>query len=128
MCRWPTLSKDDYKLAVLEFFTYNRSELQALKSGRGVSDYLNQLKERFPNYAISVCAHSMGNIVMMEALKNDLTLARRNIDNYVLMQAAVPAHCYDPALANYDVLAALELTKPTPDTYRGYPGAINNAV
>ena len=126
--RWPTLSKDDFKLPLLDYATYNASELRAFKSGRGVSDYLNHLKQRFPDYPVNVCAHSMGNIVMMEALKRDLSVGRTNVNNYVLMQAAVPAHCYDTSLPNYGVFTNAEQAYHTPDTYRGYPGTISAAV
>jgi hypothetical protein len=126
--RWPTLSKDDFKLPLRDFTTYNRSELRAFKSARGVSDYLNHLKQRFPDYSLNVCAHSMGNIVMMESLRHDLSVGRTNVDNYVLMQAAVPAHCYDATLTNYSRFILAEQLVPTPDTYRGYPGAIQGIV
>jgi hypothetical protein len=116
---------DDFP--VLEV-TYNRSELRAFKSGRGVSDYLNALRQRFPNHSLSVCAHSMGNVVMMEALKHDVVVGRTNIDNYVVMQGAVPAHCYDASLTNYSRFIPYEQVAPTPDTYRSYLGALNQAV
>jgi pimeloyl-ACP methyl ester carboxylesterase len=113
----------------LDYATYNESELRAFKSARGVSDYLNHLRQqRFPDYSISVCAHSMGNIVMMEALRRDLNVGRTNINNYVLMQAAAPAHCYDTSLPNYAPFISAEQGNATPDTYRGYPGAISGAV
>ena len=135
--RWPTLSKDDFNslAAVLNdfqsLFTYNKSEFRAFQSGRGVSDYLTHLRQRFPDRTIGVCAHSMGGIVMMQALKLQLAAGQTNIDNLVIMQAAVPAHCYDPSLANFAPFLAAEtniFSMRTPDTYRSYPGAINSAV
>jgi hypothetical protein len=128
--RWPTLSKDtDGQIA--QFATYNRSEFRAFQSGRGLSDYLTHLRQRFPDRTIGVCAHSMGNIVMMQALTLQLAAGLTNINNYVLMQAAVPAHCYDSSLPNYGPFLAAEtnaFNMRTPDTYRSYPGAINSAV
>jgi hypothetical protein len=44
------------------------------------------------------------------------------------MQNAIPAHCFDSALADYSKFSTKELTNHTPDTYRGYPGAVNTAV
>ena len=70
----------------------------------------------------------MGNIAVAEALKFDLSSGRTNIDNYVLMQAAVPAHCYDTNLANYARFLTAETNTPTPDMYRGYAGNISSAV
>jgi hypothetical protein len=128
--RWPTLSKDTDG-PVGQFATYNRSEFRAFQSARGVSDYLAHLRQRFPDRSINVAAHSMGGIVMAEALKRDVGLGRRSINHLVIMQAAVPAHCYDTTLPNYVPFVSAEtniLSMPTPDTYRGYPGAINGAV
>ncbi len=128
--RWPTpFPKDDYVLPFLDLFTYNRSEFRAFKSGQAVSDYLNALKQRFPAYSLNVASHSMGGIVMMEALKRDLGLGRTNVDNYVVMQGAVPAQCYD---TNYPYLPSLvqkeQESSGSIDTYFGYPGTINQAV
>jgi hypothetical protein len=126
--RWRTLSKDDYRLPFLDLFTYNKSEFRAHQSGVALANYFNWLRGRFPDYTIGVCAHSMGNIVMMQALRAELAASRQDIDNYVLMQAAVPAHCYDTTLADYPPFTGRESTSPTPDTYRGYPGAIDGAL
>ena len=124
--RWPTLSKQtDGSLG--QYLTYNRSEHIAFESARGASAYFDWLASRFPDYSINVAAHSMGNIVMMETLKDQLAAGHYAIDNYVLMQAAVPAHCYDTSLANYSRFDSPPLAY-TPDTYRGYPGSINNAL
>jgi pimeloyl-ACP methyl ester carboxylesterase len=132
--RWPTLSKDDYNNlpeVVSDFLsrtTYNRSEFIAWRSAAGLSAYLTNLKQRFPNYSLNVCAHSMGNVVMAEALKLQLAASQQNVNNYVLMQGAVPASCYDTTFTNYAPFLAAEQSEPTPNTYWGYPGAINQAV
>ncbi len=129
--RWDTLSKDDFKFAstLQSFTTYNSSEYRAWESAKGVSDYLTSLKQRFPNYNLNVCAHSMGNVVMAEALKLQLAAGQHNVNNYVLMQAAVPASCYDTSFTNYAPFLEAEQQKgPTPNTYWGYPGAIGGAV
>jgi hypothetical protein len=44
------------------------------------------------------------------------------------MQAAVPASCYDTSFTNYAPFIEEELSRPTPNTYRGYPGSIGAAV
>jgi hypothetical protein len=128
--RWPTLSADDYRhlSELLSYTTYNRSEHIAFDSGAGTCAYFDWLRGRFPDYSIGVAAHSMGNIVMMEALKDQLAEGHSAIDNYVMMQAAVPAHCYQTNLANYNLFTAAEANYPTPDVYRGYPGNIATAV
>jgi pimeloyl-ACP methyl ester carboxylesterase len=132
--RWPTLSADDYRnlpqvLAELESeTTYNPSEFIAWRSGTGVSSYLTHLKQRFPNYNLNVASHSMGGIVMAEALKKQLAAGQTNVNNYVLMQAAIPASCYDTSFSNYPPLVAANESAPTPNTYQGYPGAVNEAV
>ena len=128
--RWPTLSADDFKFFAnaQSYLTYNRSEHIAFDSGAGTCAYLDYLKSRFPDYSINVAAHSMGNVVMMEALKDQLAEGHAVIDNYVLMQAAVPAHCYQTNLPDYSAFTAAENNSHTPDIYRGYPGNIAGAV
>lgn len=128
--RWHTLSEDDFWFfsQVEAYQTYNPSEYIAFRSAQGTSDYFDWLKSRFPNYSISVAAHSMGNIVMMEALKIQLAEGHKDIDNYVLMQGAVPAECYDANAPGCPSLIAQESDSPTPDEYLTYPGAINNAI
>ena len=57
-------------------------------------------------------AHSMGNIVTGSALHRGLT-----VDNYILLQAAVPAGCYDTSsgINSYSRFTSAESTSPTPD-------------
>ena len=128
--RWPTLSSDDYWLfsTRLSYTTYNRSEYIGHRSADGTSAYFDWLKARFPGYSINAVAHSMGNIVMMETLKLQLAAGSYDIDNYVMLQAAVPAHCYDTSLANYSLFTAVEANSHTPDIYRGFPGNIATSV
>src|SRR6185503_6944760 len=74
-------------------------------------------------------SHSMGGIVMMEALKCDLSLGRTNVDNYVLMQAAVPADCYDSnSPIHFPFIYAEDVNVSTPNTYFKYPGTISGAL
>ena len=115
---WPTLVGPT---------TYNRSEFIALHSAHGVAAYFDWLQSRFPDYSINVIGHSMGNVVMMETLRLHLATLTKVIDNYILTQAAEAAHCYDPSLPDYARFTDPSLA-PTPDTYRGFPGAISNAV
>ncbi|MCX6938767.1 MAG: hypothetical protein NTU80_12920, partial [Verrucomicrobia bacterium] len=87
--RWPTFygGPDDDDSAPAGIFTYNNSEYRAWKSGESLRQYVNQLPS---NYVRHVVAHSMGNIVTGAALKNGMSAS-----NYVMLNAAVPAMCYD---------------------------------
>jgi len=65
---------------------------------------------------------------MAETLKLQLAASQRNVNNYVLMQVAVPASCYDASFTNYAPFLSAEATQPTPNTYWVYPGSIGGAV
>ena len=126
--RWPTRSADTDTNG-LDYLTFNRSEYIAFESGTGAAEYFNNLRQRFTNDTISVCAHSQGNIVMMEALKELALVDQTPLDNYVIMQAAVPAHCYDTTVANFQpFLDAESNILPTPNTYLNYAAGITNAL
>jgi hypothetical protein len=132
--RWPTRSADTdtnllFGLIPSEFLTFDRSEHIAFKSGQGAAAYFNDLRGRYTNYIISTCAHSMGNIVMMEALNELAASNQAPLDNYVMMQAAVAAHCYDTTVPSFQPFldAEVNLTQ-TPNTYAGYATGIDNAL
>jgi hypothetical protein len=125
--RWPTLSSDTSG-ELRQYLTYNRSEHIAFKSGAGTAGYLNDLRNRFPEHTISVAAHSMGNIVMMEALKQLAAASQRPIDHYVMMQAAVPAHSFDTSVTNLPLFTTSESRVPTPNTYHNYAAGVTNAL
>lgn len=130
--RWPTRSEDTdppiLGLIPADLLTYNRSEHIALKSGTGAAAYFTGLRERYTNYTISACAHSMGGVVMMESLKQLAAAEQQPLDNLVLMQAAVPAQCYDTTVTNLPLLVATEASFPTPNTYSNYAAAMTNAL
>jgi hypothetical protein len=126
--RWPTRSSDTDPFFGLDFATYNRSEHIAFKSATGAPAYFNDLRRRFPDCTISVGAHSMGNIVMIQTLKELAAAGNAPIDNYVLMQAAVPAHCYDTTVPSLPAFVDLEQTVPTPNTYNNYGAGISAAL
>jgi len=121
---WPTPIEGEGKDLLFS------TEYLALKYGSVLKAYFDDvdnpggLKQRLPGYTMNVAAHSAGNIIVGEALKQGLA-----IDNYALMQAAVPASCYDvrdqPGLLLQDDLVKKEKSSPTPDLaqdlgYRGY--------
>jgi hypothetical protein len=80
-------------------------------------------------YTVSVVAHSMGNIVTGEAMRQGM-----QIRNYLMMEAAVPASCYDPNAGTLARLVAKDTQVPTPDLhdptlgYRGYLQNINGTI
>ena len=126
--RWPTRSAETELFAAMDYITYNRSEHIAFESATGVAAYFNKLRERFPDCTISACAHSMGGIVVTETLKILANAGQQPLDNLVLMQAAVPAHCFDPNATSYQMFLDGEAVAPTPDTYRNYASGITNAL
>lgn len=77
---------------------FDNSEYFAWLSGTGLLNKLNTLNVEYPGH-VYVLAHSMGNIVMGEALR----LAGNNevVNTYVASQAAVTAHTYDTNVPNY---------------------------
>jgi pimeloyl-ACP methyl ester carboxylesterase len=87
--RWPTYWNNATGIDPIDAYLawYNESEYIAWKSGKSLKQYVNQLPA---GYARNLVAHSMGNIVAGSALKEGM-----NVVNYALLQAAVPAACYD---------------------------------
>jgi hypothetical protein len=101
--RWPTQTSS---------FSYNTSEWLAWKYGKSLHNYVdNYLKHQIPDYTISIAAHSLGNIVTGSALKRGMT-----VDKYILMEAAIPAGCYNDSVNNYVRFLSKDTTSPTPDT------------
>src|SRR5438105_9645894 len=107
--------------------SYNTSEWLAWKYGKSLLNYVdNYLKHQMPDYTMSIAAHSMGNVVTASALKRGLL-----IDKYVLMQAAIPAGCYNDSVNDFqDFLVAEQNRHATPDDAadRGYRLFLASAV
>jgi hypothetical protein len=114
--RWPTFygGPDDGDSSAFPpypgLFTFNNSEYRAWKSGESLKQFVNQLPS---SYSRNVVAHSMGNVVAGEALRNGMSIL-----NYVMLNAAVPALCYDdnPNLRQWTY------TTPNTDTDPGTRG------
>jgi hypothetical protein len=112
--RWATLTSP---------FSFNDSEFRAWKYGLSLKQYVEASKSGLPGYSMNIVAHSMGNIVAGSALYRGLT-----IDNYVLLQAALAAGCYNATsdINSYSRFTTAEQNSPTPDQavpsmgYRGY--------
>ena len=97
--RWPTYAAEQDHLGFIELegeakellqaylSQYNHSEYRAWKSGISLKKYMESLPS---DYSKNLVAHSMGNIVGGSALREGLA-----VRNYALLNAAVPATCYD---------------------------------
>ena len=94
---WPTYNNGegsrDWPGGDFWNFTYDPSELQAWRSGRALKNLFVDLGEH-----TTVLAHSMGNVVIAEALRqwtDDPSVpARPAVENYVAMEAAISAGAY----------------------------------
>ena len=117
--RWPCayLPFDN----TLNPFQFDRGEYYAWKSASALKSYLTYLRNRpdLTNYTINIFAHSQGNIVASEAIKEGAPF-----DNYILTQGAVPAHCYDTTVPLQQKFLNAEASTPTPLSYTngGYNG------
>lgn len=81
--RWPTMDNSFANIP----YTYNASEYRAWKCGESLRQFMNTLPS---GYSRNLVSHSMGGIVCGSALQKGM-----NVDNYALLNAAVPAACYD---------------------------------
>lgn len=77
--------------------SYNHSERRAWNSAGALLQRLTALNTRCPG-KVSVLAHSMGNVVTGEALRQS---SSQLVNTYIAAQAAISAHCYDNTVPNY---------------------------
>lgn len=119
--RWPTLTINDEEAGF--DFNYNTGEHRAWGFGPALKNYVDGLHLELRDYSINIAAHSQGNVVAGEALKLGM-----QIDNYVLMQAAVPASAYDETVPQVLTFQTAETNQPTPQllTDGGYAGYLAN--
>ena len=103
--RWPTAG----------LTSYDPSEFQAWKSGTGLLNLLTKLNAEYPGN-VNLIAHSMGNVVAGEALKQ--AGANQVVNTYIAMQAAIPSHCYDSAAITRSIPSADD--NGTPNRYAYY--------
>jgi alpha-tubulin suppressor-like RCC1 family protein len=104
--RWDTRKSD----ALFDAGEYNRSENRAYVYAGALKQWASDLSN---DYSVSVLAHSMGNIVCGEALRQGL-----QVRNYVLMEAAIPMSCYMSDATRSPRLEDRERDYPTPDYHR----------
>ncbi len=95
MFDWPTQYVDT---ATRDSGNFDRSEFIAWNSAAGLSNALHNIRyTKLANPAtgkLSVMAHSMGNIVLSEALYKNELAAKPIVDNAVLSQAAISSHYF----------------------------------
>jgi hypothetical protein len=107
---------------VWDLDVFNYSELNAYKASYAMTAYLNQLRTRFPTYRLNILAHSQGNAVVSEAIKQGAPF-----DTYILTQGAMPASSYDVNAPTNTSLVSQEVYHPTPEWQpMGYHGAYTN--
>jgi pimeloyl-ACP methyl ester carboxylesterase len=113
---------------------YNRSEHRAWLYGESLKQFAQWIRNQ--NLKVSLIGHSMGNIVCGSALQNGF-----QAQNYLLMEAAVPAGCFDSgsSVNGYGRFLNAEQNEPTPDYhqapngdltkgYRGFLSSISGNV
>jgi hypothetical protein len=120
-------------LGILDF-SYNVSELQALRSGYALRSLLESIDARTGHQStqrighnINLLAHSMGNIVVAEALRS---WAQQRPDqmllkSYVAMEAAISAGAYGATVGDAGLLleSTLDLYRYWPTGFDTVPGS-----
>jgi pimeloyl-ACP methyl ester carboxylesterase len=81
--RWPTFGSGGVMGAI---GTYNDSEYMAWNSGAALKQFVANMPR---GYSLNVVAHSMGNLVTGEALREGMTAG-----HYAMLHAATSASCY----------------------------------
>lgn len=120
---WPTeWHSGSYFQHGIDPGNYDRSERKAYVSAAGLRDALTHLDGLYPD-KVRVFAHSMGNVVVSEALRLEIMgtgdqlnpNAQQLVHTYVATQAASVAHAYD------HTRPTVFLQARTPNRYALYP-------
>jgi hypothetical protein len=104
--RWPTATGD---------LTFDASESNAWASATGLLNKLDDLNAEYPGN-VYLMAHSLGNVVAGEALKQ--AGSTQAVNTYIAMQAAIASHTYD---ANAPTRSLGIFDDNTPNRYAQYP-------
>lgn len=104
--RWDTRKSD----GMFDTGEYNRSENRAYVYAGALKQWATDLSN---TYTVNIIAHSMGNVLCGEALRQGL-----QVRNYLLMEAALPMSCYAPDADRLPRLEEQERNHPTPDYHR----------
>lgn len=118
---WPTFSDEegpDWPIfGTGANITYNPSDFQAYRSAQALRNILENYRGDSPNLQpVHLLAHSMGNIVAGEALRQytfDPVTVDPLVTNYVAMEAAVSAGAYRDNGTDSQIVG-----RPIPDLYR----------
>ncbi len=117
--RWPTYFNFPglgFDAQAFDLNNYEKSEWQAWKSATGLRTLLTNLNTKYPNQ-VRVTGHSMGNVVVGEALRISSS-APKLAAVYAALQAAIPSHCYDAGATNRSI--PFVLNNNTPNAYANY--------
>jgi len=123
--RWPTgYDFSGIISAITDARNYDNSESNAWASATGLLYLLNQLNTQYPGH-VYLMAHSMGNVVAGEALRQ---AGSQVVNTYIAMQAAIPAHCYDASTPNRNTFSVPDRyahywTNTSPNYFNGLAGA-----
>lgn len=116
---WPTeWNPGTYWSHVSDPINYDRSEQKAFVSARGLAGLLVHLYGQYPGQ-VRVIAHSMGNVVVGEALRQyvETNPSHPIVHTYIATQAAVPAHAYDATAPTI----ISQRRQRYPNVYAAYP-------
>jgi hypothetical protein len=102
---------------------FNLSELQGYKASLALKSYLSQVHGRFSGYRLNIIAHSQGNAVVSEAIRQGASF-----DTYILTQGALPDSAYDVNAPTNATMASYESgTDISPEWQpMGYHGIYTN--
>jgi len=120
--QWPTTLFNSLK-------AYDNGEFTAWQAAVPLEAKLHDLSSQY--IGVYVLAHSMGNVVVGEALRRAKQDGYGTVVNtYVATQAAVPGNCYDPNLTGSDLISGFGLIGGelpiTPNIYNSWM-AVNAA-
>lgn len=107
------------------FLPFDDSEARAWEAGVELKNLLSAYKSG--GYRVHVLAHSQGNIVVGEALRQWKAAGNNTplVSTYIASQAAIAAHCYDPAAPLIPGFAGSLSDDGTPNVYLTYPPTSN---
>jgi hypothetical protein len=110
--RWPTF----YFEGAPPIHHFDASEHRAWASSLGLLSLINQFNSGPFAGKVRIIAHSMGNIVVSEALRR--SQSGQIVHTYIASQAAISAHCFDAAAMSMTFRRGNGPT--TPDVYAYY--------
>jgi uncharacterized membrane protein len=111
--RWPTFH---FEGNVPPIHHFDASEHRAWASSLGLLSLINQFNAGPFAGRVRIIAHSMGNVVVSEALRR--SQAGQIVHTYIASQAAISAHCFDATTTLMTFRPNLGPT--TPDVYGYY--------